>query len=62
MKPKNFVRHPRGGHGKREVRQTIKDLEKQVRYLESIGDPKNQLTYFQRRLKWAKKKLSRFKE
>ncbi len=51
MKQKNFVRHTRP-HGKNEIKQTIRDIKKQIKYLQSIGGDEYEINYYRDQLKW----------
>ena len=58
---KNFIRHSRP-HGENEVKQTISDVEKQIKYLESIGGDEYDIRYYKRWLVCLKQRLARLEK
>jgi len=58
MATKNFIRHTRP-RGKNEVKQTIGDIERQIKYWRSIGFDEYQIQYWSNQLVYLKKKLAR---
>jgi hypothetical protein len=62
VKIKNFIRHPRGGQGRKEIEQTVGDIERQITYLRSIGyadTDSEEMAYWHSQLEWNKKRLAR---
>lgn len=59
MQVKNFIHHTRP-KGKRQIKQAIKDNERQIKYLKSIGRIKdNEITYYHSEVSYLKETLNR---
>lgn len=56
MKIKNFIRHTRPT-GKKEIKQTISDTEKQIKYLKAIGGDEYKINYYIKDLSNLREKL-----
>jgi uncharacterized coiled-coil DUF342 family protein len=58
MAEKDFIRHTKP-KGKRQIAQTIADLDKQIHYWQSIGNHEYDIKYWSGQRDYLKNKLAR---